>query len=142
MPITPYLNGVRFDPETRRILGVALEIVCIALRTGDCDEYVKQAIATKIIDLAKAGERNPDLLCERVLEEIRGPQGVARQGDTEGVAGAPTSRQQHRGTLGTSNSRMIVGSTTRPLTEAAMPLSMPGARDSLVSARIFGRCRP
>jgi hypothetical protein len=76
MPITPYLNGVRFDPETRRILGVALEIVCIALRTGDCDEYVKQAIATKIIDLAKAGERNPDLLCERVLEEIRGPQGV------------------------------------------------------------------
>jgi hypothetical protein len=75
MPITPYLNGVRFDPETKRVLGVALELVCIALRTGDCDEGVKQAIATKIIELAKAGERNPDLLCERVLEEIRGPQG-------------------------------------------------------------------
>ena len=88
MPITPYLNGVRFDLETRRILGVAVEIVCIALRTGDCDEDVKQAIATKLIELAKAGERNPDIMCERVLEEIRGPQGVARQGDTE-AAGSP-----------------------------------------------------
>ena len=28
---------------------------------------------TKIIDLAKAGERNPDILCERVLEGIRLP---------------------------------------------------------------------
>jgi len=24
MPITPYLNGVRFDPQARRVLGVAL----------------------------------------------------------------------------------------------------------------------
>jgi hypothetical protein len=74
MPITPYLNGVRFDPETRRALGVALEMTCIALRTGDCDDGVKQAIATKLIELAKSGERNPDILCERVLGEIRGPQ--------------------------------------------------------------------
>ena len=73
MPITPYLNGVRFDLETRRILGVALEIVCIALRTGDCDDDVKQAIATKLIELAKAGERNPDILCEKALEEICKP---------------------------------------------------------------------
>jgi hypothetical protein len=73
MPITPYLNGVRFDPETRRVLGVALEMTCIALRTGDCDDGVKQAIATKLIELAKAGERNPDMMCERVLQEIRRP---------------------------------------------------------------------
>jgi hypothetical protein len=41
MPITPYLNGVLFDPETKRVLGVAFEMVCIALRTGDCDDGVK-----------------------------------------------------------------------------------------------------
>jgi hypothetical protein len=46
------------------------------LRVGDCDDGVKQAIATKIIDLAKAGEHNPDLLCERVLEDIRRPASV------------------------------------------------------------------
>ena len=45
-------------------------MVCIALRTGDCDDF-KQAIATKLIALAKAGERNPDILREEVLKEIR-----------------------------------------------------------------------
>jgi len=74
MPIRPFLNGEQFDQETIRILGVALEQVCIALRTGDCDDDVKQAIANKIIALAKTGEHNPDLLCERALEDIRQPQ--------------------------------------------------------------------
>jgi hypothetical protein len=71
MPIRPFLNGERFDQETLRILGVAFSQVCIALRIGDCDDHVRQAIASKIIELAKTGERNPDLLCERALEDIR-----------------------------------------------------------------------
>ena len=41
---------------------------------GDCDDFVRRAIATKIIDLAKAGERSPDLLCEAALKDIRGRQ--------------------------------------------------------------------
>ena len=39
-----------------------------------CDDGVKQAIATKLIALAKTGERNPDILCEEVLKDIRRPQ--------------------------------------------------------------------
>jgi hypothetical protein len=74
MPITPFLNGERFDLESMRVLGVAFEMVCIALRTGDCDDGVKQAIATKLMALAKAGERNPDILCEEALKDIRRPQ--------------------------------------------------------------------
>jgi hypothetical protein len=71
MTITPYLKGpYYFDLETRRVLGAALEMACIALQTGDGDEQVKQVIANKIVALAKAGERNPDLLCEQALEEI------------------------------------------------------------------------
>ena len=38
MPITPFLNGERFDPEDTRVLSMALEMVCIALRTADCDD--------------------------------------------------------------------------------------------------------
>jgi hypothetical protein len=49
-------------------------MVCIALRTGDCDDDVKKAIAKKLITLAKAGEHNPDILCEEALKEIRTPQ--------------------------------------------------------------------
>jgi hypothetical protein len=68
MPIRPFLNGEDFDKETVRILGIAFEQV------GDCADDVKQAIANKIIELAKTGERNPDLLCERALKDIRQPE--------------------------------------------------------------------
>jgi hypothetical protein len=74
MPITPYLDGQRFDPEAKRILGLAFEMTCIALRIGDCDDGIKQAVADKIIDLAKAGERSPDVLCEQALKDIRRPE--------------------------------------------------------------------
>ena len=73
MSIAPYLNGRRLSAEDRRILGVAFTMVCITLRIGDSDDGVKHAIATKIIDLAKAGERNPDVLCEQALKDIRTP---------------------------------------------------------------------
>jgi hypothetical protein len=66
-----FLNDERFDQETTRVLSVAHEMTCIALRTGDCDDGVRQAIAIKIIELAKAGERNPDVLCEQALAGIR-----------------------------------------------------------------------
>jgi hypothetical protein len=72
MPITPFLNGQKVDAETRRVLGVAFELVCVALRTGDCDDDVKECIASQIIELASDGERNPDVLCERALKFIRG----------------------------------------------------------------------
>jgi hypothetical protein len=71
MPIRHFLNGEKVDQETLRVLGVAFEQVCIALRTGDCADDIKQAIANKIIAIAKAGERNPDMLCEQVLKDIR-----------------------------------------------------------------------
>jgi hypothetical protein len=74
MPITPFLNGQSFDPETRPVLGVAFEMTCTALRIGHCDDDVKQAIANKIIEFAKAGERNPDVVCEQALKDIRRPE--------------------------------------------------------------------
>ena len=77
MPITPYLNGRNFDAETKRVLGVALELVCVALRTGDCGDDVKQCIANTLIELASGGERNPDTLCESALKLIRTGAGEA-----------------------------------------------------------------
>jgi hypothetical protein len=72
MPIMPFLNGRQFDPEALRILGLAFDQVCIALQVETSDDDVRQAIANKVIELAKA-EGRPDLLCERVLEDIRRP---------------------------------------------------------------------
>jgi hypothetical protein len=52
-------------------MGVAFEMVRVAL--GHADEgYIKnEVIARHIIELAKTGERNPDILCELALKETR-----------------------------------------------------------------------
>jgi len=52
-------------------MGVALEIARAALRLTDRGDPIIVIIAKKIITLAKAGERNPDLLCERALDDLR-----------------------------------------------------------------------
>jgi hypothetical protein len=70
MSITPYLHDFDVDPETRRVLGVALEMTRVSL--GLADDFANGIIARRIVELARAGERNPDLLCEGALKELRG----------------------------------------------------------------------
>jgi hypothetical protein len=70
LPITPYLDDFDVDPETKRVLGVALEMTRISLGLGD--DFVNGMIAKRIIEIAKTGERNPDLLCEGALAKLRG----------------------------------------------------------------------
>jgi len=57
MPITPYLDDFDVNAETKRVLGVALEETRIALGLGD--NFADGMIANEIVELAKAGERNP-----------------------------------------------------------------------------------
>ena len=73
MPITSFLNGVRFDRQTTRVMGVAFEMTRVALGIAERRDDVNEIVAKRIIELAKQGERNPDLLCERVLKDIRRP---------------------------------------------------------------------
>jgi hypothetical protein len=70
MSISPYLGDFDVNPETKRVLGVALEMTRASL--GLADGFADGIIAKRIIGRAKAGERNPDLLCEGALEELRG----------------------------------------------------------------------
>jgi len=71
MPIRQYLGSHKFDPETTRLMGIALETACQALRRRGVDEPPREALAITIIDLAKAGERDPDRLCDRAVEACR-----------------------------------------------------------------------
>jgi hypothetical protein len=73
MPIRPHLDGQRFDPETIRVMGLAYEMALIALRLGDRGDLANEVLAHKIMDLAKAGERDPERLCDGVLQEFRAP---------------------------------------------------------------------
>ena len=65
MPIRPFLNGQTFDPETARLVGIAFETARAAIkRRADLSD---EMIARTIIELAKAGERNVEVLCEAAL---------------------------------------------------------------------------
>jgi hypothetical protein len=70
MSNTPYLDDFEANPETKRVLGVALEMTRVSLGLGD--NFADGIIAKRIVELAKAGERNPDLLSEGALEQLRG----------------------------------------------------------------------
>src|SRR5262245_32818873 len=84
MAITHNLTArYAFELETRRALDLALEMSCIALGTEDSDDHVKHAIANKLIALAKGGERNPEVLCDRALEDICRPTDVGRPAERD-----------------------------------------------------------
>jgi hypothetical protein len=71
MPIRAYLDGLRFDPETTRLMGIAFEMAVVALEhTDGIVNPTRDAVAKKIIELAKAGERDPERLCDAALKAL------------------------------------------------------------------------
>jgi len=73
MAIRLHLDGEKFDPETIRVMGLAFEMALVALRLADRGDLANDVLARKIMDLAKAGERDPERLCEGVFHEFRAP---------------------------------------------------------------------
>jgi hypothetical protein len=70
MPITEFLDGFKFDPETQRVMGIAYEMACASLKFDDRTYVAHEAIAKRIIALAKEGVIDPDQLCEQALNEL------------------------------------------------------------------------
>jgi hypothetical protein len=58
------------DPDTKRVLGVALEKTRVSL--GLADDFADGIIAKRLVELAKAGECNPDLLCQGAVAQLCG----------------------------------------------------------------------
>jgi len=70
MAFANYLGDFDVDAETSRVLDVAVEMTREAL--GLADDFANGIIARQIVELARSGERNPDLLCEGALKNLRG----------------------------------------------------------------------
>src|ERR1700745_2878841 len=66
MAFASYLADFDVDAETNRVLDVALEVTRAAL--GLADDFANGIIARQIVEVARTGERNPDLLCEGALK--------------------------------------------------------------------------
>ena len=69
VPIRSHLHGQRFNTETIRVMGLAYELALVTLeRTDGAATPTREAVAQKIIELAKAGERDPERLCDGALK--------------------------------------------------------------------------
>ena len=68
MDFAIYVGDFDVDPETNRVLDVALEMTRAAL--GLADNFADGIIARQIVELSRTGERNPDLLCEGALKKL------------------------------------------------------------------------
>jgi hypothetical protein len=86
--IHTFLNGPpAFDPEVTHAMGVAFDDVCRALFVPDNAKAVRQAIAEKVIEHVRRGERDPDRLRDAVLRQI----GVAGRKSAGAYLGRPQS---------------------------------------------------
>jgi hypothetical protein len=94
MPIRSFLErGHSFDDGAIRIMGLAYEFARSELRSGK--NGLKQKIATKIIELAATGERDPDKLCDFAIKGLRKRKNsprAFRPGTNGPVAANPTAQ--------------------------------------------------
>lgn len=63
-----------FGPETTAAMGTALDQICAVLGLNH-DAVAREAIAGRIIELARRGERDATKLRDRVLMEANGAAG-------------------------------------------------------------------
>jgi hypothetical protein len=87
VPIRPFLSGQTFDPETARLLGVAFEMARAAIKCPR--DLSDEIIARRIIELAKAGERNGEVLCEAALNA---PAGAVSASNPPPLPASPPSK--------------------------------------------------
>jgi hypothetical protein len=64
-----HLSGGTFDPEDIKVMFLAFEQVCKALDIQSGAIREREAIAIRIIELCRRGERSAARLTERVLKE-------------------------------------------------------------------------
>jgi len=66
--ILPFVKDGVFDQEAITAMSMALDDVCKMLSVRD-DHSAREIIASRIVDLARAGERSPMRLRDRILHE-------------------------------------------------------------------------
>jgi len=69
MNIGPFLRDAVFGPDDIQAMSMALDDVCNTLHLPKGEHPARLAVAERIIDLARRGERNPAVLRDRVLKE-------------------------------------------------------------------------
>jgi hypothetical protein len=91
-----FLGGEEFDPKTMRIMRVAFEMARASVKRDWGGIYASHIIAK--LELAKGGERNPDVLCVQALSYFLRP----RQHTNEGPRSQVWAKRPGRSTTATA----------------------------------------
>jgi len=70
MPITPFLSGQAFEPETLRNMSTAFETVCDRLGLVIRHDPTTELIAKTIVKLAQEGVYDVETLLKATLKEF------------------------------------------------------------------------
>jgi hypothetical protein len=80
--IIPFEQDAAFGPDALRAMSTALEEVCRMLKVNH-DQDAREAMAVRIIELARRGERDPERLRDRVLREAGATPSVVDAADAD-----------------------------------------------------------
>jgi hypothetical protein len=69
-PDLPYFQQAYYGPDATRVMGAAFDKACQSLHDAGQPNIVKEAIAKRIISLARKCERDPDRLCDETLKTL------------------------------------------------------------------------
>lgn len=70
MPISPALADQWFDAEQARAIGIAFKEACRSLGLNETPDALTDIIATRIIEMVRAGESDPVRLYEAVMHWV------------------------------------------------------------------------
>jgi hypothetical protein len=71
-------NPIVFEPEATHAMSVAFDDACRALNLSPSANQAREVIATRIIELARRGERDPNRLRDRLIKEAGEANGKAQ----------------------------------------------------------------
>ena len=69
MSVVPFVRCEVFDPEEVELMGDVFEDILGTLHLPTRDDVLAQVVATRIIQLAKGGERNPERMRSAACRE-------------------------------------------------------------------------
>jgi hypothetical protein len=72
MPIYRLLQNSGYGEKELQGLSEAFESVCYELRLAEKDDALRDFVATKVLEVAARGERDPVRVCVLVLAELQG----------------------------------------------------------------------
>lgn len=73
--VHPFIKDAVFDADATHALAVAFDDICREMNLPKTASEAREIVAARVIDLAREGELDPQLLCARVLHEARALRG-------------------------------------------------------------------